>query len=209
MLATEAVSCAILLSLAKTMGMFFIKTFSENIDMGLALIFFDGHYSLSADPLDEIRFIGAKEFMESEIIPLENMVVAVTLSYIGAPNQTFASYFEVTNDLHNLAADIELELRKSGQLTNSHVLFKKKKQYDKDLLDDHSLLNELGVPVMHVAPQEYPKVLHTAADNTENLHWPTIRNMIQILVRFVHDFLETWATNVNLKNVFVSDSLED
>ncbi|KAI8040504.1 glutaminyl-peptide cyclotransferase [Drosophila gunungcola] len=191
--ATEgAVSCGILLNVAKALGGFLAEKLHKKSDLGLALIFFDGHSSLSSDPLDEARLIGSAHFMDTEFIPIEKMAVAVTLSYIGAPSQTYASHFEVTDDLHNMIADVELLLKKSGQLTDCHVLFEKKKRYDNDLLDDHILFSELGVPVLHVAPQEVPKVLYTAADNAENLHWPTIRNMIKILRRSVHDFLEQW-----------------
>jgi len=70
--------------------------------------------------------------------------LALTLSYIGAPNQTYYNYFEVSEDLHDLVTDIELDLRKSGQLTDCHVLFHKIKEFDNDLLDDHILFHELG-----------------------------------------------------------------
>lgn len=42
---------------------------------------------------------------------------------------------------------------------------------------------------MHIAPQKYPEVRHTAADTAENLHWPTIQNMIKILRRFISDYV--------------------
>ncbi|KMY97819.1 glutaminyl-peptide cyclotransferase [Drosophila simulans] len=191
--ATEgAVSCAILLNVAKTLRQFLIDRWSEKRSVGLAFIFFDGHNSLSSDPYDENELMGATHFMDEEFIPLENMAVAVTLSYIGAPNQTFLSYFEVTNDLHNLIADIEQDLRKSGQLDDCHVLFQKKTHYDRDLLDDHIVFDEQDVPVIHVSPQEFPNFIYTPADNVENLHYPTIRNMIKIIRCFVHDFYEKW-----------------
>jgi len=157
--------------------------------------------------------------------------LALTLSYIGAPNQTYYNYFEVSEDLHDLVTDIELDLRKSGQLTDCHVLFHKIKEFDNDLLDDHILFNELGnsiitsffnrylytdillyssgVPVMHVAPHEFPKVLYTAADNQENLHYPTIRNMIKIMRIFVYDFLEHWDSYISANNNFAPYSDSD
>jgi len=131
------------------------------------------------------------------------------------------SYFEVTNDLHNLIADIEQDLRKSGQLDDCHVLFQKKTHYDKDLLDDHIVFDEQGniivnfillfltcicssidVPVIHVSPHEFPNVLYTPADNVENLHYPTIRNMIKIIRCFVHDFYEKWQYFMKWRQTF-------
>ncbi|KAH8364132.1 hypothetical protein KR084_002946 [Drosophila pseudotakahashii] len=202
--ATEgAVSCAILLNIAKTLGFFLTEQLAKKSGMGLALIFFDGHNSLT-DNDDENGLSGSWRFMEDEIIPLEKLAVVLTLGYIGAPNQTYLNYFEATEDLHNLVADIELELRASGQLTDCHLLFQKKNQYDNDLLDDHIIFNEMGVPVLHVAPQEFPKVLYTAADTAENLHYPTIRNMIKIIRRFVHDFLEQWDSYMAAQDNVVS-----
>ncbi|XP_017012351.2 glutaminyl-peptide cyclotransferase [Drosophila takahashii] len=202
--ATEgAVSCAILLNIAKTLGFFLTEQLNKKSGMGLVLIFFDGHNSLT-DNDDENGLIGSRRFMEDDIIPVENMAVVLTLGYIGAPNQTYLNYFEATEDLHNLVADIELELRESGQLTDCHLLFQKKKQYENDLLDDHIIFHEMGVPVMHVAPQELRKVLYKAADTADSLHYPTIRNTIKIIRRFVHDFLEQWDSYTAIKDNFVS-----
>ncbi|EDV51066.2 uncharacterized protein Dere_GG14103 [Drosophila erecta] len=200
--ATEnAVSCAIILNVAKTLKQFLIDKWSEKNSFGLAFIFFDGHNPLSADPYDENQLMGARHFIDDEFIPLESMALAVTLSYIGAPNQSFLSYYEVTNDLHNMIADIELNLRKSGQLDDCHVLFEKKKHYDNDLLDDHILFDELDVPVLHVGPKEFPHVLYTAADNVENLQYPTIRNMIKIIRSFVHNFFQMWHSFIKLREI--------
>ncbi|EDW93564.2 glutaminyl-peptide cyclotransferase isoform X1 [Drosophila yakuba] len=201
--ATEsAVSCAILLNVAKTLKPLLMEKWSKKSDFGLAFIFFDGHNPLSSDPYDDNQIMGSQHFVDDEFIPLENMAVAVTLSYIGAPNQTFLSYFEVTNDLHNMIADIEVALRKTGQLDDCHLLFEKKTHYDNDLLDDHISFDELDVPVLHVGPQEFPSVLYTAADNAENLHFPTIRNMIKIMRTFVANFFEMWQVFMKARNTF-------
>ncbi|XP_050742291.1 glutaminyl-peptide cyclotransferase isoform X2 [Drosophila biarmipes] len=204
--ATEAVPCAILLNLAKTLGLFLAEKLSKGSGMGLALIFFDGHNPVTSDNGDGNELIGSGRFIEDDIITFDEIALVLTLSYIGAPNQTFNSYFEASEDLHELVADMELELRKSGQLTDCHVLFQKKKQYDDDLLDDHVLFHEMGVPVMHVAPQEYPKVLHTAADTQENLHYPTIRNTIKIMRRLVYEFLEQWDSYIAANNIIAANN---
>ncbi|XP_017070552.1 glutaminyl-peptide cyclotransferase [Drosophila eugracilis] len=199
--ATEgAVSCAILLNVAKNLQQYLGEQVAKKSDMGLALIFFDGHNSVTSK--DEDRLTGVRHFIETDVIPLQNIGVVLTLSYIGAPNQIFMSYFESTNDLHHLLTDIEKELRKSGQLTDCHVLFHNEKRYDHDILDDHILFSELGVAVLHLAPQELPKVLYTAADNVDNLHYPTIRNMIKIIRKLVYDFLEQWDSYANMKDTF-------
>ncbi|XP_017048700.1 glutaminyl-peptide cyclotransferase [Drosophila ficusphila] len=203
--ATEgAVSCAILLNVAKTLRTFFKDLSKKKGDMGLALIFFDGNNPLPSEPEEENGLKGSRSFVDAEYIPFPAMAATVTLGFIGAPNQTFVSQFEDTNDLFNVLADIETDLRNAGELADCHVLFQKEKQYDNDQIDDHLIFEEFGVPVMHLAPQEFPKVLYTADDNAENLHWPTIRNMNKIIRRFVYHFCELWGSYVFLRDRFVS-----
>lgn len=71
--------------------------------------------------------------------------VLFSLNYIGAPNQTFPSYYENTDHIHSQFAYIEQELRESGHLVDCHVLFQKIKSYENDLPDDHFPFKEKGI----------------------------------------------------------------
>lgn len=42
---------------------------------------------------------------------------------------------------------------------------------------------------MHIVPYTYPEVWFKEADNLDNLHWPTIRNMNLIIKQFVYEYL--------------------
>lgn len=42
---------------------------------------------------------------------------------------------------------------------------------------------------MHIVPYTYPEVWLQEADNLDNLHWPTIRNMNLIIKQFVYEYL--------------------
>nr|XP_017036119.1 glutaminyl-peptide cyclotransferase isoform X2 [Drosophila kikkawai] len=186
-----AVSCAILLALARTFRLF---ARSLGPSTGL-LVFFDGHESQATEPEKKPKLYGSQHFVNSQIIPKDEIALVVSLNHIGAPNQTFPSFSEKNHKNHNRIANIERELRKSGKLVDSHVLFHKIVSYKNDLPDDHVPFKEYGVPVLHIAPPKYPDVHHTAADKAENLHWPTILNMIKILRHFIFDFLVSIDTD--------------
>ncbi|KAH8257184.1 hypothetical protein KR038_005308, partial [Drosophila bunnanda] len=181
-----AVSCAILLTLAKMLNDM-VKSLGPRC--GLALVFFDGHESLATEPVNKPLLYGSENFVNTEYTLIENVALVVTLNLIGAPNQTFPSYSEIEDKNRQRLADIELELRKSGQLVDCHVLFQIMTSYGKDLPDDHVPFKKKGMPVLHISPENYPNVHHTAADKAENLHWPTIFNMIKILCKFIYDDL--------------------
>ncbi|XP_032309865.1 glutaminyl-peptide cyclotransferase-like protein [Drosophila ananassae] len=186
-----AVPCAILLNVAKTMGEYLKNDLSLRMDVGLALVFFDGHKPLLTDPENEVRLIGSRHFVEVDFIPLENIILAINLNLIGLANESYFSYHNDTADLHFKISDLEQELWESKQLTGGPVLFHKLQHYNKDQPDDDYPFHEQGVPVLHISPEINPKIHHTTADIKENLHWPTIRNMIKILRKFLYDYLRS------------------
>ncbi|KAH8270475.1 hypothetical protein KR018_010546, partial [Drosophila ironensis] len=203
-----AVSCAILLNLAKTMGEYFKGNLSQRMDIGMALVFFDGHKPLPMGPENATRLIGSRHFIEMDMVPTESIVLLMTLNLIGSANETYFSFYKDTDELHFQITDIEQELWESKQLDDGPVLFHKVKHHESCLPDDHipfhakgtcvffySFLivwyHSLGVPVLHISPEKYPKVHGTTDDNAANLDWPTIRNMIKILRTFLHKYLES------------------
>ncbi|XP_001352701.3 glutaminyl-peptide cyclotransferase-like protein [Drosophila pseudoobscura] len=185
-----AVSCAILLNMAKTLGPYLREELRKRLDIGLALVFFDGHEPMPTDRKDSSALRGSKRFVRMETLPLESIELAIALNFIGAPAQAYMSHYDNTYMLHNRLAEIELDLRGSRQLAPCHLLFQKLKDHDTDLPDDHYPFLDEGVPVIHLAPYRYPQVWHTAADNAAHLHWPTVLNMNSIIRQFVHEYLE-------------------
>ncbi|KAH8415680.1 hypothetical protein KR222_008659, partial [Zaprionus bogoriensis] len=183
-----AVSCAILLNVAHTLRHYIKEKLKLRHDIGLLLVFFDGHESF-ADVLDDSNSLnGSRRFAEVELIQLQSIEVVVTLNLIGAPNHIYMSHYESTFPLHNKLVDIEAQLRKSGKLSACHQLFHKLRDHDSDFEDDHYPLITEGVAALHVVPHTYPDVWHTEADNLSNLHWPTVRNMNLIITQFVYDY---------------------
>ncbi|KAH8296303.1 hypothetical protein KR054_004334, partial [Drosophila jambulina] len=180
-----AVSCGILLTLAKSFH-FFSKRLGRL--SGLALVFFDGHTSLPTDPADKPILFGSQHFVNTRFIPRQRTTLVLTLNHIGAPNQIFLSNSQNLDINHIRLVEIEKELRKSGQLVDCHVLFHRKESYMDDLPDDHVPFRKNGLTALHISPEKYPNVHHTVAEKAENLHWPTILNMIEILRRFIIDY---------------------
>ncbi|XP_030372129.1 glutaminyl-peptide cyclotransferase-like protein [Scaptodrosophila lebanonensis] len=194
-----AVSCAMLLNMAKTLGPYLREVFKNRGDIGLVLVFFDGHDLLELSVDGENGLYGSRRFTESEPLPLENIEVMIALNLIGAPNQSFRSHHESTFSLHKMMAEIEEALIAEGHMQKNHKLFHIVQDHNRDFEDDHyQFLNE-GVPVMHLVPHTYPKVWNTVDDNAENLHWPTIQNMNAILRRFVHQYIENHDDYVSFR----------
>ncbi|XP_002008070.3 glutaminyl-peptide cyclotransferase isoform X2 [Drosophila mojavensis] len=183
-----AVSCAILLHMARVLHEYLREQFSRKEDIGLMLVFFDGHESM-LDVKEDINSLnGSRHFAAIETMPLRSIELIISLNLIGAPDHIFLSHFSNTYILHERLADIEAELRKAGQLTECHKLFHKVKDHDSDIEDDHYPF--ISVIALHIVPHTYPEYWHTEKDNLANLYWPAIRNMNLIFPQFVYEYLE-------------------
>ncbi|EDV97467.1 GH16890 [Drosophila grimshawi] len=139
-----AVSCAILLSIAKSLKTFLTGEFSKRKDIGLMLTFFDGHESFEDETQDTNSLNGSRRFALEETIPLKSIELIITLNLIGAPNHIYMSHYDNTYLLHKLMANIEQQLKKAGQLTDCHQLFHNLKDHDSDIEDDHYPFLEEG-----------------------------------------------------------------
>ncbi|EDV97459.1 GH16886 [Drosophila grimshawi] len=140
-----AVSCAILLNMAKRLKYFFSREFSQRKDIGLLLVFFDGHDSVNGITDMTYPLFGSSGFVESETIPLKQITLLISLNLIGAPNHIYMSRYEQTFGMHERMAEIELELRQLGLLSECHQLFYKLKDHDSDIDDDHNSFLESGL----------------------------------------------------------------
>ncbi|TDG52625.1 hypothetical protein AWZ03_000858 [Drosophila navojoa] len=185
-----AVSCAILLHVAKALNAYLRERFSNKQDIGLMLVFFDGHESMLDVKEDFNSLNGSQHFASVETVPLQSIELIISLNLIGAPNHIFLSHFNNTYTLHERLADIEVELREASKLTECHQLFHKIKDHDSDIEDDHYPFISEGVAAMHIVPHTYPEYWHTEKDDLSNLYWPAIRNMNLIFPQFVYEYLE-------------------
>ncbi|KAH8302185.1 hypothetical protein KR044_003780, partial [Drosophila immigrans] len=187
--ATDAgVSCALLLNMAKKLTALPELELINRSDIGLVLAFFDGHDSTEGINDVSCPLFGSQHFVDKQILPLNSINVVITLNMIGAPNHIYMSKYERTYVLHEVMADIEEELRQSGQLSNCHQLFYKLKDHYIDMDDDHYSFLNANMSVMHIVPHTYPDVWLQDADNIENLHWPSVRNVNAIITRFVYNY---------------------
>ncbi|ALC44125.1 CG32413, partial [Drosophila busckii] len=183
------VPCAMLLNMAKSLEPYLRNDFLDRPDIGLVLVFFDGHESMDIE--DETNSLnGSRRFTDVETIPLNSIEVAIAINLIGAPDAIYMAHYENTYKLHERLADIEEELRSAGQLSKCHKLFHKLKDYNADIEDDHYSFFAESVPVLHLIPHTFPAVSHTEKDNLKNLHWPTVQNMNAIFTTFVYDYLK-------------------
>ncbi|XP_017862856.1 PREDICTED: glutaminyl-peptide cyclotransferase-like [Drosophila arizonae] len=187
--ATDAVSCAMLLNIAEELNDFLHQEFAHSADLGLVLAFFDGHESIDGDLDPSPSLLGSNNFVRVETIALNKINLVISFKLIGTADQIYMSKYQRTYALHERLADIEQELRISGDLSKCHQLFHKLKDHNNDIKDDHMCFLEKGLPVMHIVPYTYPEVWLQEADNLDNLHWPTIRNMNLIIKQFVYEYL--------------------
>jgi glutaminyl-peptide cyclotransferase len=55
--------------------------------------------------------------------------------------------------------------------------------------DDHIPFESRGVPIVHVIPTPFPEVWHKDSDNRQNIHFPTVNNLVKIFKIFVAQYL--------------------
>ncbi|XP_055912910.1 glutaminyl-peptide cyclotransferase [Eupeodes corollae] len=205
----SAVPCAIMINVAKTLSPYLSKNIKGRKDIGLMLIFFDGEEAF-LDWNDQDSVYGsrhlARKLSESTSMLRSNQVtrnidkieVLVLLDLIGAANSKFYNFYPNTQSLHSSLSAIEHSLNKQKQLEGHNLMFMRK--YASGYVDDdHRPFLQQNVPILHVISTPFPKQWHTADDNAENLHWPSIRNFNKILRVFVYEYLNRHTEGVNYR----------
>ena len=132
--------------------------------------------------------------MESEI---DRMEVMVLLDLLGAMNPIFYSHFTDTHSLYSRIVKIEQKLNdlkliepiptksRTRYFRNSKSLY----SWFGGIKDDHIPFVKSGVPVVHIIPTPFPKVWHKDSDNRQNIHFPTVNNLLKIFKIFVAQYL--------------------
>ncbi|XP_055841752.1 glutaminyl-peptide cyclotransferase isoform X2 [Episyrphus balteatus] len=207
----SAVPCAIMMNVVKTISPYLSKNVKGRKDVGLMLVFFDGEEAFQdwneQDSIYGSRHL-ARKLSEStsmlrsnqQIRNIDKIEVLVLLDLVGAANSKFFNFYPNTANLHSSLSAIEQSLNKQKQLEGHNLMFMRK--YASGYVDDdHRPFLQQNVPILHLISTPFPKQWHTADDNAENLHWPSIRNFNKILRVFVYEYLNRHTENVNYRGV--------
>ncbi|XP_047517974.1 glutaminyl-peptide cyclotransferase-like isoform X1 [Pieris napi] len=195
----SAVPCAMMINLAKVL--------SRQLDPlkfgspSLMFIFFDGEEAFRHwGPKDSIY--GARHLAKSwHSTPykdganhLQRMDVLVLLDLLGTPDPVFYSYFKATERWYIRLASAEQRLSELGQMS-AYSTGKAEQTYFRlvssgaHIEDDHIPFMRRDVDVLHVIPNPFPKIWHTAGDNLSALDFNTIDNLNKIFRVFVCEYL--------------------
>ena len=186
-----AVSCAMLLDMARTLDVDLAVMARSNVT--LQLIFFDGEEAFRtwtpSDSLYGSRHLAEK--MESTPHPLskssqsvadapeselEAIDTFVLLDLLGAEKPVLMNFFEDTSYLYRELKNIETRLTNQELLhSKSHTetyFFGSGGPFSPSIEDDHIPFLNRGVPVLHMIAVPFPSVWHTIHDNRNGL-WIT------------------------------------
>uniref|UniRef100_A0A3P9I4K2 Glutaminyl-peptide cyclotransferase n=1 Tax=Oryzias latipes TaxID=8090 RepID=A0A3P9I4K2_ORYLA len=197
----SAVPCAMMLELARALDEELKAHKTQNPNLTLQLIFFDGEEALfqwtSTDSLYGSRHLASK--MEatphSEEDPDTNQLhgidLFVLLDLIGAPAPRFGNQFPNTAPWFTRLQDIEKRLHSLNQLEEhpDSVQYFWPDYLVGGVLDDHIPFLNRGVRILHLIPTPFPPVWHTFDDNERHLDRSTIQNLNKILQVFVLEYL--------------------
>ncbi|CAK1546967.1 unnamed protein product [Leptosia nina] len=195
----SAVPCSMMINLAKVM--------SKQLDPlkfgspSLMFIFFDGEEAFKHwGPKDSIY--GARHLAKSwHSTPykegannLQRIDVLMLLDLLGTPDPKFYSYFKSTERWYIRLAGAEQRLSELGHLTaysagKSDQTYFRLASSGAFIEDDHVPFMRRDVDILHVIPNPFPKVWHTAGDNYSALDFNTIDNLNKIFRVFVAEYL--------------------
>ncbi|XP_013143010.1 PREDICTED: glutaminyl-peptide cyclotransferase-like [Papilio polytes] len=170
----SAVPCAMMINLAKVMSKQ-LDTLKTN-RLSLMLLFFDDGVM--------VKFVHCKKYKD----------VLVLLDLLGCPDPVFYSYFQATEKWYVRLAGAEQRLAELGQLS-AYSVGKEEQTYFRlrssgaFIDDDHVPFLKRNVNVVHVIPNPFPSVWHTADDDMSALDFNTIDNLNKIFRVFVAEYL--------------------
>ncbi|XP_045448653.1 glutaminyl-peptide cyclotransferase-like [Melitaea cinxia] len=195
----SAVPCAMMINLAKVMSKQLDSL--KNSSPSLMFIFFDGEEAFRQwGPKDSIY--GARHLAKmwhgtpykDGANHLQRMDVLVLLDLLGCPDPVFYSYFKSTEKWYIRMAVAEQRLAELGQMT-AYSQGKDEQTYfrlsssNAFIEDDHIPFMRRDVDVLHIIPNPFPHVWHTANDDMSALDFNTIDNLNKIFRVFVAEYL--------------------
>lgn len=177
-------------------------------EKGVQILFLDGEEAFHTWTDDDSLY-GARALAESwESTPhaamstYHNMLSSITLflllDLLGAEKPRITSYFKTTHWAYQHLALIESRMR-TLELLESKVDHPFLPETDKDpdtfnmgwgIQDDHVPFMARGVEILHIIPSPFPTVWHTAEDDAEHLHMPTVEDWAKIVTAFLAEWMD-------------------
>lgn len=194
----SAVPCAMMINLAYVMSSYFDKMKSKE-DVSIKLVFFDGEEAFqhwtATDSIYGARHLAAK-WDEEGFLPRIDMMVLLDL--LGAPDPTFYSFFQNTEQWFSRLVQTEEKLdnasllqrhQKSGTLRTNVSRYFQSRSVHAGIEDDHIPFLKRKVPILHLIPVPFPNVWHKMDDNLEAVDISSVENINKILRIFVAEYL--------------------
>uniref|UniRef100_A0A8C5QN65 Glutaminyl-peptide cyclotransferase n=1 Tax=Leptobrachium leishanense TaxID=445787 RepID=A0A8C5QN65_9ANUR len=194
----SAVPCSIILEAVTALDARLKQLKERGSQLTLQLFFLDGEEAIAewtrTDSLYGARHLAQR--LERAWMPgtsisqLQAIDVFILLDLLGAPDPVFTSHFSETHEqflrLRTLEKRLhDLNLLKSHPYENYYFRLYPSSPVE----DDHMPFVRRGVPALHIISTPFPAVWHTHEDTEENLHRPTILNLLRILAAFLAETL--------------------
>lgn len=197
----SAVPCAIMLEIAHALDKELRRLKERAPDLTLQLLFLDGEEALASWTATDSLY-GSRHLAErmvktrhphttSSTTLIDSLDLFVLLDLLGVSKPVFLNHFSNTAHWFDRLVGIERRLHRLGLLTHHPVevtYFAGDTRYA-PIEDDHVPFLRKGVPILHLISTPFPWVWHTMDDTVENLHPPTIENLVKIVTIFVAEYL--------------------
>jgi len=187
----------------------------KNNEVTLQLMFFDGEEAFkdwtATDSLYGSRHLAAKLETQSllrsshqncQTVPrqtrliqneLDRIEVLILLDLIGEVSPQFCSHFTETKDLFAKLVKAEKKLNQLKLLESKRrsgtKYFVQNCMFTGGVEDDHIPFVRAGVPPLHLIATPFPTQWHQPGDNGQNLHHPTINNLMKVFRLFLVEYL--------------------
>ncbi|KAF8857168.1 glutaminyl-peptide cyclotransferase [Acephala macrosclerotiorum] len=201
--ATEAVPCAILMHVARSIDRYVTQMHDEmaelgeegtiEMDMGVQILFLDGKEAFDegtpalygSRALSEAWEIKSNPIGSKYLNALSQVSIFVLLDTLGSANPTIPSYIPITHWAFQNLASLESRMRKIGLLEtrppSPFLPWTNQTTRQAEAVDDYVPFMDRGVPSLHISPSE---------DSSRNLDLKTIRDWAKIVTGFALEWLD-------------------
>jgi len=193
----SAVPCAMMLNIAATLKRNLAELKSQNPDLTLQFIFFDGEEAFvrwtSTDSIYGSRNLAqtweTQNYQYKGVTGNHNdrIDIFVLLDLIGARGMEFSKLERSTGDWYDRLVAIERNLKRTNVI-NGKTLFKDE-FLPAGIEDDHIPFKRRGVPILHLIAYPFPRAWHKMGDNLDSLDFNQIADFNAILRVFLAEYL--------------------
>lgn len=193
----SAVPCAMMLNMAATLKRNLAELKSQNPDLTLQFIFFDGEEAFvrwtSTDSIYGSRNLAKtwenQDYQHKGVTGNHNdrIDIFVLLDLIGARGMQFSKLERSTGDWYDRLVAIERNLRGTNVISGN-TLFKDE-FLPAGIEDDHIPFKRRGVPILHLIAYPFPRAWHKMGDNLDSLDFNQIADFNAILRVFLAEYL--------------------